>query len=152
MFGFLVSITQNSVSITYNSKIVGPMTQNVVWISITLFPVFVSITQFSDFWVMSYGNWKHILGVFSFHNSISNGILVIKHIWRDPLSGQPHLLTLFFFPLLFSSFSLLFFFFLPFHQNLVNSFFFFFFCSSSLGSGFFVLPFFFFFSFFFHWV
>ena len=29
----------------------------------------VSITQFFDFWVMSYGNWKHILDVFSFHNS-----------------------------------------------------------------------------------
>ena len=27
---------------------------------------------------MSYGNWKHILGVFSFQNSIFNGIFVIK--------------------------------------------------------------------------
>ena len=44
VFGFLVSITHNSVSITHNSKMVGPMTQKLVWISITLFPVFVSIT------------------------------------------------------------------------------------------------------------
>ena len=29
---------------------------------------------------------KHILVVFSFHNSIFNGIFVIKHTWRDPLS------------------------------------------------------------------
>ena len=40
---------------------VRPMAEKSVWIFITLFPVFVSITQFSDFWVMSYGNWKHIL-------------------------------------------------------------------------------------------
>ena len=31
---------------------------------------------------MSYGNWKHILF------SIFNGIFVIKHTWRDPLSEQ----------------------------------------------------------------
>ena len=49
VFGFLVSIT-------HNSKIVGPTTQKLVWISIKLFPVFVSITQFSDFLMMSYGN------------------------------------------------------------------------------------------------
>ena len=42
------------------------------------FWIIVSITQFSDFWVMSYGNWKHILGVFSFQNSIFNVIFVIK--------------------------------------------------------------------------
>ena len=71
VFGFLVSII-------HNSKMVGPMTQKLVWISIALFPIFVSITQFSDFWVMSYGNWKHILAVFSFHNSIFNGIFIIK--------------------------------------------------------------------------
>ena len=35
---------------------------------------------------MSYGNWKHILGVFSFQNSVSNGIFVIKHALRDLLS------------------------------------------------------------------
>ena len=57
---------------------VGSMAEKSVWIFITLFPVFVSITQFSDFWVMSYGNWKHILGVFNFHNLVFNGILVIK--------------------------------------------------------------------------
>ena len=55
-------------------------------------------TQFSNFWVMSYGNWKHIWGVFSFQNSVSNGILVIKHTLRDPLiRDQPQLLTFFFF-------------------------------------------------------
>ena len=43
-----------------------------------LFPVFVFITQFSHFWVISYGNWKHIWGVFSFQNSVSNSIFVIK--------------------------------------------------------------------------
>ena len=67
MFGFAVSITHNSVSITHNSKYVGPMEKKK---KKTLFG-FVSITQFSDFWVMSYGNWKHILGVFSFQNSVS---------------------------------------------------------------------------------
>ena len=52
----------------------------VPWMSICLdeFWIIVSIAQFSDFWVMSYGNWKHILGVFSFQNSIFNGIFVIK--------------------------------------------------------------------------
>ena len=59
-----------------------------------MFPVFVSITQFSDFWVMSYGNWKHILGVFCFQNSIFNGIFVIKHTLRD--WQQLQLLPLFF--------------------------------------------------------
>ena len=86
VFGFLVSITHNSVFITHNSKMVGPMTQKLAWIFITLFPVFVFIIQFSNFWVMSYENWKHILSVFSFQNSIFNGIFVIKHTYRDPLS------------------------------------------------------------------
>ena len=62
-------------SITHNSKMVGPMAEKSIWI---LFPIFVSITQFSDFWVISYGNWKHILGVFSFHNSVFNGIFGIN--------------------------------------------------------------------------
>ena len=57
---------------------VGSMTKKVVWIFITLFPIFISITQFSDFWLMGCGNWKHILTVFSFHNSVFNGIFVIK--------------------------------------------------------------------------
>ena len=65
-------ITQFSISII-----------QIVWVprmSICLdeFWIIVSITQLSDFWVMSYGNWKHILGVFSFQNSIFNGIFVIK--------------------------------------------------------------------------
>ena len=39
-----VSVTHNFVSITYNSKIVGPMAEKSIWIFITLFPVFFSIT------------------------------------------------------------------------------------------------------------
>ena len=113
---------------------VGPMTEKSIWIFITLFPVFVSITQFSDFWVMSYGNWKHILGVFSFHNSVFYSIFVIKHTQRDPLlEQQPQLLTLFFFFLLarFSEFSFLYssvhsffhiFFFLPFRLSFSSEF------------------------------
>ena len=75
LFGFAVSITHNFVFITHNSKMVGPITEKFVWI---LFLVFVFITQFSNFWVMSNGNWKHILGLFSFHNSIFNSIFVIN--------------------------------------------------------------------------
>ena len=100
---------------------------------------------------MSYGNWKHIWGVFSFQNSVSNGILVIKHTLRDPLiRDQPQLLTFFFFSLGSMSLGLLlllFFFFLshwssssssflfPFTLGLVwssSSFFFSFFLSFSI--------------------
>ena len=43
------------------------------------------------FWVMSYGNWKHILGVFSFQNSVSNDIFVIKHTCMGPtVSAKSH--------------------------------------------------------------
>ena len=68
----LSDITQFSISII---QIVG-----VPQMSICLdeFWIIVFITQSFDFWVMSYGNWKHILGVFSFQNSIFNGIFVIK--------------------------------------------------------------------------
>ena len=68
----LSDITQFSVSII--------QIMWVPWMSICLdeFWIIVSITQFSDFWVMSYENWKHILGAFSFQNSIFNGIFVIK--------------------------------------------------------------------------
>ena len=46
-------------------------------VCLNVFPDFVSITQLSDFWVISYGNWKHILGVFklsklSFHGIFGN--------------------------------------------------------------------------------
>ena len=68
VFGFWVSIT-------HNSKMMGPTQKSWFGFCFQLFPVFVSITQFSDFWVMSYGNWKHILGVFNFQNSVSNGNL-----------------------------------------------------------------------------
>ena len=72
MGSVLSDITQFSVSII-----------QIVWIlrmSICLdeFWIIVFITQLSDFWVMSYGNWKHILDIFSFQNSIFNGIFVIK--------------------------------------------------------------------------
>ena len=90
VFEFCVSVTHNSVSITHNSKMVRPIAEKSVWFFITLFPVFVSITQFSDFWVMSYGNWKHILGVFSIQNSVFNGIFVIKPTSWDPQSKQHH--------------------------------------------------------------
>ena len=90
VFGFCISVTHNSVSITHNSKMVRPIVKKSVWFFITLFPVFVSITQFSDFWVMSYGNWKHILGVFSIQNSVFNGIFVIKPTSWDPQSKQHH--------------------------------------------------------------
>ena len=132
LFGFLVSITHNSVSITHNSKTMRPMTQKLVWISITLFSVFVSITQFFDFWVMSYGNCKHTLAVFSFHNFIFNDIFVIKHTWRDPLvRSTAHFNPFFSFLLHCSSIVLssFIFFFSSFSPLSVQ--FFFFFCSSS---------------------
>ena len=49
-----------------------------------MFSVFISITQFSDFWVMSYGNWKHILGVFKLWKQSYDGIFVNTHTLRDP--------------------------------------------------------------------
>ena len=57
---FSVSISYYSISITYHSKIVGPTREA----CLDLFSNFVFITQFSDFWVMSYENWKCIWGVF----------------------------------------------------------------------------------------
>ena len=108
---------------------VGPMVEKSVWI---LFLVFVSITQFSDFWVMSYRNWKQILGIFNFHNSVFNGIFVIKHTWRDPLVATFDSLSFFFsfffllhfsFFFLCSSIRTLFLFFLPFRLSHLSSFF-----------------------------
>ena len=112
---------------------------------------------------MSYGNWKYILAVFSFHNSVFNGIFVNNTIWRDPL---PYLAATFdhlFFFFFLSSLGLMraflhplfflfpftlggFFFFLHCMQFL--GFFFFFFSSSSFT----IFSSAFFFSFFFHWV
>ena len=120
---------------------VGLMAEKSVWIFITLFPVFVSITQFFDFWVMNYANWKHILGIFSFHNSVFNGILVIKHTRRDPLVRVSCNFWPFFFSLLFFSCSFFFSFFF-FLFILVSSFFLFFFFFGLRP----VLSFFFFFS------
>ena len=56
LFGFAVSITYNSISITYNLKYVGPTKKKKKKLCLDLFPVFVSITQLSNFWVISYGN------------------------------------------------------------------------------------------------
>ena len=113
---------------------------------------------------MSYGNWKYILAVFSFHNYVFNGISVNNTTWRDPL---PYLAATFdhlFFFFFLSSLGLMraflhplfflfpftlggFFFFLHCMRFLGFFFLFFFLLLLSLSS---VLPF--FFSFFFHWV
>ena len=61
------------------------------------FWIIVSITQFFDFLVISYGNRKHILGVFSFYNSVFNGISVIKYTLRDPLVKSAATFDFFFF-------------------------------------------------------
>ena len=102
LFGFAVSIT-------HNSKMVGPMTEKSVWIFITLLPVFISITQFPDFWVISYGNWKHILGIFSFHNFVFNDISVIKTTYWSQSEVSRKLFYFLFFSL--GSMILIFFFF-----------------------------------------
>ena len=112
---------------------------------------------------------SHILAVFSFYNFVFNGIFVIKHTWRDPLSRLATTFDHFFIFLL--HWSLLAGFFLSFFFCFSSSsfttlrwlFFLFFFCSSSplifdfqffffflflsLGLGLLV-----FFSFFLHWV
>ena len=62
LFGSSISITHISVSITHNSKMMRPMARSLFGTTIILFPWLnsVSMTQFSDFWVVSYENWKHI--------------------------------------------------------------------------------------------
>ena len=72
-----------AVSITHNSKMMGPMAEKSVWI---LFLVFVSITQF--FYFFSYELW-----VFS----VSNGIFVIKLTTLSLFSRNVWLLGFFFF-------------------------------------------------------
>ena len=64
----------------------SPITQNwwVLWLK-GLFG-FVSIIQLSDFWVISYGNWKYILGVFKLSKLSFHGILVNKQTWLGPTS------------------------------------------------------------------
>ena len=83
---------------------VGPMQKSLFGFCFQLFLVFVSITQFSDFWVMSYGNWKHILGVFSFHNLVSNDIFVIKHTFMGPTARDKSLQVYLFLLLSYSFF------------------------------------------------
>ena len=93
--------------------------------------VFISITQFFDFWVMSYRNWKHILSVFSFHNSVSNGILVIKLTYMGPTINEKvksHTRHTFFFFFIFLSFFLL-------HRLIPMAIFFFFFILFSFFSS-----------------
>ena len=56
----------------------------------------VSITQFSDFWVMSCRNWKHILGVFKLWKLSFHGILVNKQTWLGhTVKGKSHQAHLF---------------------------------------------------------
>ena len=155
MFGFLISITHNSVFITHTSKMVGTHDGNKLWslfgFCFQLFPVIVSITQLSDFWVISYGNRKHILTVFSFHNSIFNGISINNTTPRDPPVATFDSLSLSLFsPTFLSSFSVLpfglsfFLFFLLAFLISIRSFFLFFplpFCLSHLSSSFFFFPF-----------
>ena len=76
-----------------------------------LFSSFVFITQFSDFWVMSYGNWKLILGVFKLRKQSYDGIFVNTHTMRDPPTTTFDSLSFFFF-FFFSTF-----FFLPFRLS-----------------------------------
>ena len=64
-----------------------PVMRSLFGFCFQLFLVFVSITQFYDFWVMSYGNWTHFR-CFQFQNSVFNGIFIIKHTRRDLLSEQ----------------------------------------------------------------
>ena len=143
----MIFITHNFVSITHNSKYVSPTIEKCV---LHHNSVFVSINQFSDFWVMSYGNWKHILGVFSFHNSVFNGISINILTWWPPFSMSCLILQAisflsfflsFFFhhflffsqATLFSSYENFFFFDVSFFLSLLctSPFFFFFFFSSS---------------------
>ena len=49
-----------------------------------LFSSFVSITQFSHFWGMSYKNWKQVLGVFKLWKLSYDGIFVNTHTCEGP--------------------------------------------------------------------
>ena len=84
----------------------GPIVEKSVWFFITLFSVFFFffISQFSNFWVINYGNWKYIKCVFSFHNSVFNGIFVNNIIYRVPLSDSTATFDPLFFSFLFFSF------------------------------------------------
>ena len=133
---------------------VGPIAEKSVWFFITLFSAFVSITQFFDFWVMSYGNWKHILGVLGFHNSVFNGIFINNITYVVPLSDSATTFDpLFFFSSLGSVHAVSSFFFFSFHTRwlllllslrAVSGFFFFLLLSLGSVKGFW--------GFFFHWV
>ena len=79
----MISIIHNSVFITHNSKYVSPTADKCVWHHNS---IFVSFIQFFDFWVMGYENWKHILDIFNFQNSIFNSNFVILQHRRVPLS------------------------------------------------------------------
>ena len=55
-----------------------------------LFSIFFSITQFSNFWVMSYDNWKRILGVFKLWKTKLCGIFVILLDKMGPTYALSH--------------------------------------------------------------
>ena len=79
----MISIFHNSVSIIHNSKIVGPMAKKCVWF---LFPSFNSLILSDELWKL-----KTHFRCFSFQNSVSNGIFVIKHTCMGPIvSAKSH--------------------------------------------------------------
>ena len=68
---------------------------------------------------MSYGNWKHILGVFKLWKQSYDGILVIKHSYMGPISLVKSDSLLF--PTDHSHFSfILFFYFFPFFSTFLS--------------------------------
>ena len=87
---FVFGLLRGCLDFQYPSSIIlfpSLITQN-WWISrwvvcLDVFPIFVSITQFFDFWVISYGNWKQLLGVFELWKHSYNSILVNTHIWGN---------------------------------------------------------------------
>ena len=82
----MISITYNSISIIHNSKMVGSITEKSVWFLFLVFSSFCFQSLNSlifEWWVMKIENTD-----FSFQNSVSNSIFVIKHTRSDPLSEQ----------------------------------------------------------------
>ena len=102
LFVFCVFITHNFISITYNSKYMGSTVEKSIWHCFKFllpslnFLIFEWWVMKIKLWKLSYGNWKHILSVFNFRNSVSNGIFVIKlNFWN--FSRNVWLLVFFFF-------------------------------------------------------
>ena len=86
LFGFSVSIIHNSVSIIHNSKYMGSTAEKCVWHCFQF--LFSSLN--SDFWVMSYGNWKHILDIFMLSKLSYDGKIVISLKLWAPQSVFSH--------------------------------------------------------------